>query len=55
MLNLNQKQQAIVSNLVKLQSIEGNSFNKAYTSFIEDEINFTFEECEAICMYYEWA
>lgn len=50
---LNTIQTQIVQNLVALQ--ESEDFFQAYTVFLEDEINFTFEEVETISMFYGWA
>lgn len=53
--NLNPTQQAIINNLLALQYQEGDAFYNAYLAFLDDEENFTFEECESISMYYGWA
>lgn len=58
---LNATQAAIVANLVAaFEALDGSatasvSFQALYDSFIEDEDNFSFEECESICCHYGWA
>ena len=50
-------QSTIVNELVALfNSAPGvDIWFPAFMVFMEDEVNFTFEECEAICMEYGWA